>query len=53
MLINIVNHHQTLEMWSANFLISSNNTANQAAIFAIIIKKLYIPLVVLSTDDNA
>ena len=52
MLINIVNH-QTLEMWSANCLISSNNTANQAAIFAITIKKLYVPLVILSTDDNA
>ena len=53
MLINIVNHHQTLEMWSVNCLISSNNTANQAAIFAITIKKLYIPFVILSTDDNA
>ena len=38
--------------WSANFVIS-NAAANQATTFAITDIKLYVPVVTLSTDDNA
>ena len=39
--------------WSANCVISSTNVANQGATFTISETKLYIPLVTLTTQDNA
>ena len=39
--------------WSANRVIVYTNVANQGATFAITETKLYIPLVTLSTQDNA
>ena len=39
--------------WSANCVIVSTNIANQIATFAITDTKLYIPIVTLSTQDNA
>ena len=39
--------------WSANFVIISTNVANQNATFAITDTKLYVPVVTLSTQDNA
>ena len=38
--------------WSANYVVVSNNVANQAATFTINQTKLYVPLVTLSTQDN-
>ena len=38
--------------WSANSVIS-NSAANQATTFAITDTKLYVPVVTLSTEDNA
>ena len=40
-------------IWSANCVIVSTNVANQNAIFAITDTKLYVPVVTLSTQDNA
>ena len=39
--------------WSGNCVISSRTTANQPTKFAITDAKLYVPVVFLSTDDNA
>ena len=39
--------------WSANCVIVSINVANQNATFAITDTKLYVPVVTLSTQDNA
>ena len=39
--------------WSTNCVIVSTNVANQDATFAITETKLYIPIVILSTQDNA
>ena len=39
--------------WSKNYLIVFANVANQNAIFAITDTKLYVPVVTLSTQDNA
>ena len=39
--------------WSANCVIVSTNVANQNATFAITDTKLYVPVVTLSTQDNA
>ena len=39
--------------WSANRVIVYTNVANQGATFAITETKLYVPLVTLSTQDNA
>ena len=39
--------------WSTNCVIVSINIANQNATFAITDTKLYIPVVTLSTQDNA
>ena len=39
--------------WSANQAISSNAAGNQAPIFAITDTKPYVPVVTLSTQDNA
>ena len=39
--------------WSANYVIVSTNVANQNTIFAITDTKLYVPVVTLSTQDNA
>ena len=40
-------------IYSANCVISSNAAANQATAFAITDAKLYVPVVTLSTQDNA
>ena len=39
--------------WSDNCVIVSTNVANQNATFAITDKKLYVPIVNLSPEDNA
>ena len=39
--------------WSANCVIVSTNVANQGATFTITETKLYVPVVTLSTQDNA
>ena len=39
--------------WSGNCVIVSSNDANQIATFAITDTKLYVPVVTLSTKDNA
>ena len=39
--------------WYANCVIVYNDAANQGATFAMIETKLYVPLVTLSTQDNA
>ena len=39
--------------WSANCIIVSTNISNQNATFAITDTKLYVPVVTLSTQDNA
>ena len=39
--------------WSANCFIVSTNVANQNVTFAITDTKLYVPVVTLSTQDNA
>ena len=39
--------------WSENCAIVSTNVANQIATFAITDTKLYVPVVTLSTQDNA
>ena len=39
--------------WSANCVIVSTDVANQVATFAITDTKLYVPVVTLSTQDNA
>ena len=39
--------------WSANCVIVSTNVGNQNATFAITDTKLYVPVVTLSTQDNA
>ena len=38
--------------WSAKCLILSTNSANQGASFGITETKLYVPVVILSTEDN-
>ena len=39
--------------WSSNCVIVSTNTVNQNAIFTITVSKLYVPVVTLSTQENA
>ena len=39
--------------WSGKCVIESNTAADEATIFAITDTNLYIPVVTLSTDDNA
>ena len=39
--------------WTASFVIVSTKVANQNATFAITDTKLYVPVVTLSTQDNA
>ena len=39
--------------WSANCVIVSTNNANQGSTFEITNTKLYVPVVTLSTQDNA
>ena len=39
--------------WSANFVIVYTNVANQGATFQITETNLYVPVVTLSTQDNA
>ena len=38
--------------WSANFFISSHTAVDQAATFSITDTKLYVPVVILSTQNN-
>ena len=40
-------------MWSTNCVIVSTNVANQNATFVITDTKLYVPVVTLSTQENA
>ena len=39
--------------WSTNYLIVSINNANQNATFAITDTRIYVPVVTLSTQENA
>ena len=39
--------------WSTNCVIVSTGIANQVATFSITVTKLYVPVVPLSTQDNA
>ena len=39
--------------WSTNCVIVSTSIANQNATFAITNTKVYVPVVILSTQDNA
>ena len=39
--------------WSTNCVIASTNNANQNAIFSITDTELYVPVVILSTQDNS
>ena len=39
--------------WSTNCVIVASNIANQNATFSITDTKLYVPVVTLSTQDNA
>ena len=39
--------------WSENCVIMATNVANQGATFSITDTKLYVPIVTLSTQDNA
>ena len=39
-------------IWSTNLVISTHTDKNQAATFGITDAKLYVPVVILSTDDN-
>ena len=50
----LINYEVNLILtWSANFVIVSTNATNQNATFAITDTKLYVPVVTLSTQDNA
>ena len=40
-------------IWSTNCVIVASNLANQNATFSITDTKLYVPVVTLSTQDNA
>ena len=40
-------------IWSANCVIVSTNNANQNATFTIASTRLYVPVVTLSTQENA
>ena len=42
-----------ISTWSANCVIVYTNVANQSATFQITETKLYVPVVTLSTQDNA
>ena len=42
-----------ISTWSTNYVIVSTNVANQGATFTITEKRLYVPVVTLSTQDNA
>ena len=62
---HVSNFYRTLEMplincevnlistWSANYIIVSTNVANQNRTFTITDTKFYVPVVILSTQDNA
>ena len=39
--------------WSEDWAIASNDPANQETKFAITDTKVYVPVITLSTDDNA
>ena len=50
----LINCKITLDLnWSENCVIVATNVANQDATFSIIDAKLYVPVVTLSTQDNA
>ena len=40
-------------IWSANLIMVSNNNSNQGTVFSIAEVKIYVPVVTLSTQDNA
>ena len=42
-----------ISTWSTNYVIVYTNVANQGATFTITEKRLYVPVVTLSTQDNA
>ena len=49
--INCVNDF--ILTWSINFVLVSTTNANQGAAFSITYTKLYVPVVILWTEDNA
>ena len=50
----LINCEITLDLnWSGNSVIVATNEANQATTFSITDTKLYVPVVTLSTQDNA
>ena len=52
--ISLINCEVNLfSTWSTNCVILSTNVANQGATFTITEKRLYGPVVTLSTQDNA
>ena len=44
---------ELISTWSANFVITYTNVANQVTTFTITETNLYVPVVTLSTQDNA
>ena len=44
---------ETILNWSRNYIIISTNIANQNPTFTITETTLYVPVVTLSTQDNA
>ena len=52
--ISLINCEVNLTLtWSANCVIVYTNVANQGATFQITETKLYVPVVIFSTQDNA
>ena len=52
--MNLINYEITLDLnWSENCVIVATNVAAPATRFSITDTKLYVPLVTLSTQDNA
>ena len=52
--IPLINYEVNLILtWSENFAVVSTNVANQGATFTITETRLYVPVVTLSTEDNA
>ena len=52
--IPLINCEITLNLnWSENYIIVATNMADQDTIFSITDTKRYVPLITLSTQDNA
>ena len=52
--MTLINYEITLCLnWSENCVIVATNVAAQVTTFSITNTKLYVPIVVLSTQDNA